>query len=206
MNFFRAFFLPLAYLLYSVRFWGFDERRDRRNAFLRGCIGFVPALLLFLIIRPFFSFDYGSFALIVGVAIRDTVLWPVLACGAYGLFYRYGDAGLEESKRNLVSFLCGFLSLVAIYEWMAGDGHASIYTLFMLPVLRASMVLGVAAIAARAFDEIGAMIGVFIAFGLLFLFSVAFVGFFWLNLHYLFSFLFFLAACLAGWFIYDRLD
>lgn len=205
MNLFRIFFLPLAYALFVSVVWGRSEPKYRINAFIRGCIGFVPALIVFLIVRNLVGMDYATFGLWAGVLFRDTALWSALACGAFALFYRFGEGGTEENRRNLLAFMCGFMSLVGLFEWIAGGAHASLYSLFLLPVMRAALVLALSAFVARAAEGALTTIALFVFLSLAFIAASGFVGYFWLTFRYLYGLLSFAALGACGWFAYRNL-
>jgi hypothetical protein len=199
MNFFRILVLPFGYLAYEALSREAESPKFRSNAILRGCLGFVPALLIFLVIDGFSPMDYSSYLLLLGISIRDTALWSMLACGTYALFYRFGDAAVGDGKRDLLAYICAFFCLANVYEFIAGGIPASIYSLFMLPALRAAIALSLSAFVHRASEGNRLKAACFVLAGIAFLGAAGFVGFFWLRYQYLYSCLCFAVLSAGAW-------
>ena len=133
----------LIYTVYSP--WRMEREKLVANLFW-GLKAFIPGILLYLIGIQFLRLAYRPVSLFVFFLIQDYLLWFFLALAGYAVLYstRYKDYPRKSSE--LLGYLAGFFLLAGVVDTLMRFGNYNVYSLFMLPLLRISMILWIVSI------------------------------------------------------------
>jgi hypothetical protein len=154
MSLFLLASLPLLFSLVALLPW--DRRRVPRtlttvSTYLKGLLIFFPGYLVVLILRRIFGFSWDGILLYLSFLLRDHFAPALAAVVGFLLLQRTLTlSGKEEDTFLAVfSYMAGFMTLMNVADALRTWGNGDAYSLFLLPVLRLALVLGVALAAGR---------------------------------------------------------
>ncbi len=134
--------VPLSLLLF---FSVYRPWQAGRNFFLEdllwGIRAFIPSLLIFWIVKYFLKISWNSEELFFYLLIKDYGLWGFLSVAGYGVLYGFGKKGFTEKTSEVLAYMMGFFILSGIIDTLIQFGHYDLYTLFILPLFRISLII-----------------------------------------------------------------
>jgi hypothetical protein len=121
------------------------------STFLKGALIFFPGYLLILLGRRIFGFSYEGFRLYLSLLLQDHLVPVLVSLAGFLLLQRkLALSGAEEGIfLSVLAFMAGFFSLLNIADTLRAWRIWDSYLLFMLPVLRMTLVLLVSLVAQR---------------------------------------------------------
>lgn len=156
MQLFLVASLPLFFSLVIMLPWGRSGVPATLTlviTHMKGVLLFFPGYLVILLLRRIAGFSYDGFLLYLSLFLRDHFAPLLTAVGAFLLLQRtLSFSGTDEGIfLTVFAFLCGFLAMVNLTDFVREWHTWTTYELFLLPVLRLSTVLGVSLAAPRWF-------------------------------------------------------
>jgi len=157
MYVFLVLALPLGFAALALALFPGEERTATKRAFFRGLIASLPLLLAARALGALVPEAPGS-ALDIFHEWADRILpYSALPALLFALFYRYAEhmpAG--AASRRLTAFYAGALSPMGLFETLRLWGKADAYTIILLPILMAAMVLVMPRVAFALHETYGA--------------------------------------------------
>lgn len=137
--------------------------------FFRGILTFIPAYILFLLMRKIVGLGFTPFGIFAYYFYHDAFLLPAFGVAGYLLlstyFPHFGGRHLAEA----LSFLSGYFTFVAAADFVRHFGGFDPYLLFLLPIMRLSTILVFAVLLPRALDQLSSVPYLLIGAGILYL-------------------------------------
>jgi len=157
MYLFLVLALPLGFAMLGLALFPGEERTASKRAFFRGLLASLPLLLAARALGALVPEAPGS-ALGIFHEWADRILpYSALPALLYILFYRYAEhmpAG--AASRRLTAFYAGALSPMGLCETLRLWGKADAYSIILLPILMAAMVLVMPRVAFALHESYGA--------------------------------------------------
>ncbi len=205
--------LPLLFSLVVLLPW--DRGKSPRvltsvSTFLKGLLIFFPGYCVILIFRRIFGFSFDGVLLYLSFLLRDHLVPVLTAVGGFLLLQRtLTFSGKEEDTFLAVfAYMAGFMTLLNITDALRTWGSWDSYPLFIFPLLRMSMVLGVALLAGRFYRWEGRDAAFFAAAAAACAVALTFASFLYgtsrLTWSILLTAAFFLGACVVVTFRFPR--
>jgi len=147
--------MPLFFFLAGSLPWG-DQKAlampQLVGVFFKGFLLFFPAFIVILITRRIFGFSWSGAWLFISLLLRDQLVPLLAALGCFLIMRGRLDLPIFEEGifLGVLSFFCGFLSMINLADLIRTWGSWDAYVLFLLPFQRLSAVLFIA-LAARSF-------------------------------------------------------
>jgi len=123
--------------------------------FFRGILTFIPAYLLFLLLRKIVPLVFTPLGIYGYYFYHDAFLFGLLSVAGYVLIAVYFPRSGDRSVGEVLSYLSGFFTCVAAADFVRHYGEFDLYLMFLLPVLRLSTILVFAILLPRALDRRG---------------------------------------------------
>jgi hypothetical protein len=134
--------IPLGYFFLTVIVFPSLQRRDAIRAYSRGLFGFLPLLLVELIVSIALDPGYGASNFIAYEWARLILPSALVPAACFGIFYKFDfSAASGETDRLLLSFYAGALSPLGVAESIRIWERPEPYTLFILPFALAAIAL-----------------------------------------------------------------
>ena len=174
----------------------------------KGILAFFPSYLILFLIKGIIDVSYDSGTLYLEICFEN-FLFPLILAGLF--FYLLDRKILEEpvavQALGIISFLCGFYTLIAVTDILFLRSVYDAYILFYLPTLRIGIILGMSLYAIGGLSAFGYKKFFYAALGITQIFLYSLVPFLWeINFHaisFLLS-LIFTAATFMGVFFLSR--
>jgi hypothetical protein len=164
MYLFLIFGLPLGFLLLVLREYPRNELSAARKAFLRGLAAFLPIWFVARILGSIVPAAYGSFLSAFHEWADRILPYATLPAFSYLVFYKPGERLPPGAvPRRLTAFYAGALAPIGLLETTRIWGSPESYTLFLLPILLATLCLAMPKVAALVYGSYGLGLGLTIA-------------------------------------------
>lgn len=139
---FLVFALPLALLLLAFLLFPMEEIGSAKHAALRGFLSAIPIWIVARLLGSLVPSLWGS-PLLAGHEWVDRYLpYSVLPGLAYAVFYHYNKRlPPGEEERRLTAFYAGALAPFGLGEMTRVWGNPDAYSVFVIPLLLAAIVL-----------------------------------------------------------------
>ncbi len=157
MYIFLLLALPLGTLLLFMRFYPREELIATRKAALFGLLAALPVWLLARLLGLALPPVWGS-ALFVFHEWADRFLpYALFPALGYAVFYHHGEhLPVGTAQRRLTAFYAGVLAPFGLGEAARAWGEPNAYTLFMLPLLIATIGIAAPPLVLAFVEEYGA--------------------------------------------------
>jgi len=145
MILFLMMILPLILILVALIYgpW-IHDRPGMLSSLFWGLKAFVPGCLLYLLGVHFLKRTYTPGNLLFYHLFRDYLLWFFLALTGYGLLYSSRSKDYTRKTSEFLAYLLGFFLLTGVVDVLMRFGSYNLYSLFLLPLFRVTLIFGAA--------------------------------------------------------------
>ena len=175
-----------------------------RDTYLKGLLSFIPAFLLILVINGVIKRTNTYSNIFLFHLIYDFAVYYAIICFGYtflfknSMIYRFRDRISE-----LITYECGFYTMVSLFDALYVYRWESPYLLYLLPGIRVAMIVIFAILPPLVGESVGFLKHIYILSLFLLPFSSAFVAFFfYINSFLISGLILVLLLILAVWLFY----
>lgn len=131
--------MPLCF--FAVAAWTFRSGEWRGRPFARGLLFGIPAVLVWLLLRPLLAPAWGSPLLVLSFFCRYWLLPFGLTTAAYSVTVGFAGVARGLEYERLVAFMAGSLSVFGLAHTVSSwGGYSRVYALLLPAMLAASAV------------------------------------------------------------------
>ena len=123
MYIFSMLSLPLSFL--AVMAWTSRDRSSAMRAFVRGLLFGVPAVLLWMLLKPFSAPAWGSPLLFLSFLLRYWLLPFGLSTATYAVAVGFGPVAKGLEYERLFAYMAGSLSVFGVANGLASWSEPS---------------------------------------------------------------------------------
>ncbi len=159
MALFLLFSVPLFFVIGSL-YCLQGEKRFRIDyiTLFKGALWFIPSLIVLSFFQNIFKVSYKPVEHFLYYFYRDHFLYALLAVIGYIVFFELNVAlRKKHSFLTLLTFLCGFYTIVSVNQYLTYIGEFDSYNLFLLPIARIAAIIALALVMERFVDEVSRM-------------------------------------------------
>lgn len=139
---FLVFALPLAFLLLAYLLCPMEEIGSAKHAVLRGLLSAIPIWIVARLLGAIVPGLWGSPLLALHEWADRFLPYSVLPGLAYAVFYHYNKRlSPGEEERRLTAFYAGAIAPFGLGEMTRVWGNPDAYSVFIIPLLLAAIVL-----------------------------------------------------------------
>ncbi|PKL09215.1 MAG: hypothetical protein CVV51_04880 [Spirochaetae bacterium HGW-Spirochaetae-7] len=139
MYIFSLLSLPLSFL--AVMAWTSRDSASAMHAFARGLLFGLPAVLLWIVLKPLSEPAWGSPLLVLSFLLRYWLLPFGLSTASYALAVGFAPLARGLEYERLFSYMAGSLSVFSVANGLASWGEPSRVYMLALPCMVAASAL-----------------------------------------------------------------
>ena len=134
--------IPLTFFLfYSI----YEKWRDDKKYLIEdlgwGVKVFIVSLIIILITRYFVKTGWNTKELFIYHTVIDYALWAFICMAGYIILYGFEYKNFQIKFMEISGYLFGYYIFSGIIDTLVLFGNYNVYTLFMLPMFRVSLIL-----------------------------------------------------------------
>lgn len=139
---FLVFALPLGFLVFAFLLYPREEIGTAKHAAMRGLVSAIPIWILARLLGSVVPSPWGSPLFALHEWVDRFLPYSVLPGLAYAVFYHYNKRlSPGEEERRLTAFYAGAMAPFGLGEMTRIWGNPDAYSVFVIPVLLAAIVL-----------------------------------------------------------------
>ena len=153
MVLFSLFAVPLfcCFIVSQMR-PGLDEIKDAWVQYSRGVLSFIPAYILYAVLKNIIPLTYSRAGIYFYYFYHDSLFFGILGVLAYLLVNRLLTRGGRPTLSSTFVFLSGFYTFNTVLEIVRHYGAYNGYLLLLYPVMQIVVVMGLSLVTTRALE------------------------------------------------------